>query len=156
MEAASSVECPPLTQDNEFDYSRCTLLDTWLSSDSPSGSVHNSSHSISVDGSPFQSILGISSLEVAMKNDYHGDAYPFIKTHHDTWSHVEAFLDLDQATAMGKFMIVLILKLVMSPKLPLSAPNYGQDIEAGIQSFMNKYADNLDKHGIRVCNLDNT
>ena len=69
---------------------------------------------------------------------------------------MEAFLDLDQATAMGKFMIVLILKLVMSPKLPLSAPNYGHDIEAGIQSFMKKYADNLDKNGIRACNLDNT
>ena len=85
-----------------------------------------------------------------MKNDYLGDVYPFIKTHHDTRSNVEAFLDLDQATAMGKFMIVLILKLVMSPKLPLSAPNYGHDIEEGIQNFMNKYANDLDTHGMPV------
>ena len=47
-------------------------------------------------------------------------------------------------------MILLILKLVMSPKLPLSAPDYGIDIENGINGFMSKYADSLDKHGIPV------
>ena len=162
MDAALSIDCPsnPLemenAQQNELDRPRCTLFNTWADSD-PSLDPHHNNHShishsssISVDGSPFQSILGISSLEVAMKNDYHGDSYPFIKTHYDTQDQVETFLDLTQATAMGQFMIVLILKLVMSPKLPLSAPDYGKDIEDGIQSFMSKYSNNMDTHGIPV------
>ena len=47
-------------------------------------------------------------------------------------------------------MILLTLKLVMSPKLPLSAPDYGKEIEAGIHGFMSRYADNMDTNGIPV------
>jgi len=158
MEAASSIECPEnsepkmeKSQEDKLNNSRCTLYDTLFSSATTSSDHNNSSTGcISVDGSPFQSILGISSLEVAMKNDYQGDAYPFTKTHFDTQHHVEKFLDLSQATAIGKFMILLTLKLVMSPKLPLSAPDYGKEIEAGIQGFMSRYADNMDTNGIPV------
>lgn len=80
-----------------------------------------------------------------MKNNYHGDAYPFIRTNYDTKNHVEAFLDISQAEKMAQFMIVLMLKLVMSPVLPLSPHQYGKDIEKGIQNFMGKYADTLGK-----------
>ncbi len=128
----------------------CSLFKTWLNT---SSFLANNSTYESVDGNPFQSILGISSLELAMKNNYQGDYYPFIKTHYDTEDQVETFLDLSQATAVAQFMIILILKLVMSPKLPLSAPDYGTDIQAGVLDFMGKYADNLDKHGIPVSSL---
>ena len=91
---------------------------------------------------------------IAVQNSlYQGDAYPFTKTHFDTQHHVEKFLDLSQATAIGKFMILLTLKLVMSPKLPLSAPDYGKEIEAGIDGFMSRYADNMDTNGIPVSNF---
>ena len=50
-------------------------------------------------------------------------------------------------------MILLTLKLVMSPKLPLSAPDYGKDIETGIDGFMSRYADNMDTNGIPVSNV---
>ena len=95
-----------------------------------------------------------SSSNIAVQNSlYRGDAYPFTKTHFDTKDHVEKFLDLSQATAIGKFMILLTLKLVMSPKLPLSAPDYGKDIETGIDGFMSRYADNMDTNGIPVSNF---
>ena len=71
-----------------------------------------------------------------MKNHFHGEVYPFSNSHYDTESQVDIFLDLNQATAMAQFMVVLILKLVMSPKLPFSAPDYGTDVEQGIQRFM--------------------
>ena len=82
---------------------------------------------------------GISTLELTMKNHYHGEAYPFSNSYYDTESQVDIFLDLNQATAMAQFMVVLILKLVMSPKLPFSAPDYGSDIEQGIDHFMSKW-----------------
>ena len=50
-------------------------------------------------------------------------------------------------------MILLTLKLVMSPKLPLSAPDYGKDIETGIHGFMSRYADNMDTNGIPVSKM---
>ena len=50
-------------------------------------------------------------------------------------------------------MILLTLKLVMSPKLPLSAPDYGKEIEAGIQGFMSRYADDMATNGIPVSNF---
>ena len=71
-----------------------------------------------------------------MKNNFHGEVYPFSNSHYDTQSQVDLFLDLSQADAMAKFMVVLILKLVMSPKLPLSALDYGTDVEQGINNFM--------------------
>ena len=83
MEAASSIECPEnsepkmeKSQENKLNNSRCTLYDTLFSSATTSSDHNNSSTGcISVDGSPFQSILGISSLEVAMKNDYQGKEF---------------------------------------------------------------------------------
>ena len=83
--------------------------------------------------------IGISTLELTMKNNYHGEVYPFSNSHYDTQSQVDLFLDLSQADAMAKFMVVLILKLVMSPKLPLSALDYGTDVEQGINHFMGTY-----------------
>lgn len=149
-----AIECPtnPLKmenaqQQNQEQDTSCSLFDLWFNS---SMSTKNDTSIGVVDGSPFQSIFGISSLEVAMKNHYPGDSYPFTKTHYDTEDQVETFLDLSQATAMGQFMIVLLLKLVMNPKLPLSAVDYGRDVEAGIAQFMNKYSTNLDSHGIPV------
>ena len=71
-----------------------------------------------------------------MKNNFHGEVYPFSNSHYDTQSQVDLFLDLSQADAMAKFMVVLILKMVMSPKLPLSALDYGTDVEQGINNFM--------------------
>jgi hypothetical protein len=84
MEAASSIECPENTalpemeksQEDKLNNSRCTLYDTLFSSATTTSDHNNSSTGcISVDGSPFQSILGISSLEVAMKNDYQGKEF---------------------------------------------------------------------------------
>ena len=166
MDAASSVECPQSTKSkmvpdpykyhgSQDQHQRCTLFESWFKKESKNSSVYhgpNQSPTLtqSVDGSPFQSILGISSLEVAVKNEYKGDFYPFTRTHYDTQDQVKTFLDLTQATAMSQFMIVLILKLVMSPKLPLYAPDYGEDVHNSIQSFMAKYATNLDTHGIPV------
>ena len=83
MEAASSIECPEnsepkmeKSQEDKLNNSRCTLYDTLFSSATTSSDHNNSSTGcISVDGSPFQSILGISSLEVAMKNDYQGKEF---------------------------------------------------------------------------------
>ena len=84
------------------------------------------------------SFLGISTLELTMKNHFHGEVYPFSNSHYDTKAQVDNYLDLNQAAAMAQFMIVLILKLVMSPKLPFSVVDYGRDVEAGIQHFMGK------------------
>ena len=153
MQAAKSIPCPITTienaqQENQLNPNSCTLFDTWFNS---SSSTNSTNVLASIDGSPaFQSILGISSIEVAMKNDYRGDAYPYINTKYDVEEHVHAFLSLKQAAAMAQFMIVLILQLVMSPKLPLLASDYGLDIKTGVHNFMAEYADDLSKQSIPV------
>ena len=153
MEAAISVDCPenPLQMENaqqadQTDAKPCTLYQ-WFNQS------QNDSFSNSVDGSPFQSILGISSLQVAMRNDYQGDIYPYFNTNFDTKSQVEQFLDLNQATSMAQFMVILTLKLSMSPKLGLSPLDYGLDVQEGIERFMGSYADILSHHEVQVQDL---
>ena len=146
-----SVECPenPLemenAQQNDFDAQPCTLYNTWFNQ-----SQNDTMWSNSVDGSPFQSFLGISSLQVAMRNDYQGDFYPYFNTNFDTKSQVQQYLDLNQATSMAQFMVILILKLAMSPKLALSPLDYGMDVKVGMNGFMEKHADKLSQNGIQV------
>ena len=97
------------------------------------------------------SFLGISTLELTMKNHFHGEVYPFSNSHYDTKAQVDNFLDLNQAAAMAQFMIVLILKLVMSPKLPFSVVDYGRDVEAGIQHFMGMKSLSFDRLKSYIC-----
>jgi hypothetical protein len=138
-------------QENQLAPTRCTLYDSWLKSDNDSIVMKNSGSNTG-GGSSFQSILGVSSLQIAMRNTHFevGDSYPFINTHYDTSYHVETFLDLRQAASVGKFVTNLILQLVMSPKLPLLASDYGQDVNSGVQLFMAKHADLLATHGVQV------
>lgn len=154
MESALSVECREVPEhmenaqqasgQNDPDPHYCTLFDTWFNS-----SFNNDPRN--VDGSPFQSILGISSLEVAMKNHNAAtDLYPFTKSDWDTKSHVETYLDLTQAASVAKFIVILILKLVSSPKLPLSAADYGNDVKAGVQAFMGQHGSTLNDHGVKA------
>jgi len=153
MEAALSVDCPSnpremenAQQEDQVNPQRCTLFNYWTNHSKEKDSWLMNS----VDGSPFQSILGISTLELTMKNHFHGEVYPFSNSHYDTKAQVDNYLDLNQAAAMAQFMIVLILKLVMSPKLPFSVVDYGRDVEAGIQHFMAKHATSLSDHGVEV------
>ena len=86
-----------------------------------------------------------------MKNHFHGEVYPFSNSHYDTKAQVDNYLDLNQAAAMAQFMIVLILKLVMSPKLPFSVVDYGRDVEAGIQHFMGMKSLSFDRLKSYIC-----
>jgi len=151
MEAALSVDCPsnPREMENaQQEDQRCTLFSYWSQSTEKDAWLMKT-----VDGSPFQSILGISTLELTMKNNFHGEVYPFSNSHYDTQSQVDLFLDLSQADAMAKFMVVLILKMVMSPKLPLSALDYGTDVEQGINNFMEKYNAILHQHKVDITGI---
>lgn len=148
-----SVDCPenPLNmenaqQNNQLNDKPCTLFNSWFNQTQNDTELWSNS----VDGSPFQSFLGISSLQVAMRNNYQGDFYPYFNTNFDTKSQVEQYLDLNQATSMAKFMVILTLKLAMSPKLSMSPLHYGLDVQEGMHKFMAKYADNLSQHGIQV------
>eukprot|EP00096_Caligus_rogercresseyi_P014815 TRINITY_DN7307_c0_g1_i1.p1 TRINITY_DN7307_c0_g1~~TRINITY_DN7307_c0_g1_i1.p1 ORF type:complete len:824 (-),score=172.70 TRINITY_DN7307_c0_g1_i1:147-2618(-) len=102
--------------------------------------------------SPFQSLLGISSVEISIKNEDQNGAYPYFKTDHDTPDMVERFLDpgFENSVLVGKFVATLAMVLSTSKKLPMSVYDYAQDLSRESESFFKSYAGVLKENELDV------
>jgi len=102
--------------------------------------------------SVFQNMLGISSVDLSLKNRHSrtGDSYPFVGTPLDTMSRTQRYLELKHAESMGRFLTILVMQLVTMAQLPLSATSYGHQVQQDLaRSFLPAYADAMAKNKVR-------
>ena len=85
MENAQQGESAASEAEDGATSNGCTLFDKWSKSDN-SSILNKITPSNTGGGTTFQSVLGISSLEISMKNRHakNGDSYPFHHTSLDT------------------------------------------------------------------------
>ena len=105
--------------------------------------------------SVFQNILGISSLDISIKNRHSasGDIYPYVSSKMDTADKAITHLELQHAVSMTKFLIIVILKLITPVELPLTALEYGNHVQADVNIFLSKYADDLAANRIDITGI---
>ncbi|CAB4054611.1 NAALAD [Lepeophtheirus salmonis] len=92
--------------------------------------------------SPFQSFLGVSSVEISIKNENGNDAYPYVKTMHDTPETVEKFLDprFQNSVLVGKYVATITMILSTSKKLPMWVSDYAKEVSQESIKFFRTYA----------------
>uniref|UniRef100_A0A0K2UC67 Nacetylated alphalinked acidic dipeptidase 2 [Falco cherrug] n=1 Tax=Lepeophtheirus salmonis TaxID=72036 RepID=A0A0K2UC67_LEPSM len=102
--------------------------------------------------SPFQSFLGVSSVEISIKNENGNDAYPYVKTMHDTPETVEKFLDprFQNSVLVGKYVATITMILSTSKKLPMWVSDYAKEVSQESIKFFRTYAQVLKENELNV------
>eukprot|EP00095_Tigriopus_kingsejongensis_P005876 maker-scaffold38_size502422-snap-gene-3.21 protein:Tk05876 transcript:maker-scaffold38_size502422-snap-gene-3.21-mRNA-1 annotation:"glutamate carboxypeptidase 2" len=142
--AAKSVPCPhKMGIDDD-----CTLFSKWIKEE-------NGGDHLMLDNpqNPFQNVLGVSTIEVALKSIFM--PYPHSNASVDTTTAVQRLLDPEfkHASLIAKFVAILIFQLVMTPNLPGSVSDYAAKIHQDIHAFVHTNDRNLDAHGVNLQEL---
>lgn len=104
---------------------------------------------VSSGASSFESILGIPSIDLTVKNRHSatGDGYPYEGSLLDNPKNTKTYLKFEQAEIIAKFLVDVIMQLVDSAKLDMSATAYANDVKKGIYQFLkSQNADSLAKN----------
>ena len=105
--------------------------------------------------SVFQNMLGMTSLDVSVRNTYHrtGDSYPLVDTPLDTMTQAQRFLELGHAVHIGKFLTVLIMQLVTKAQLPFRVTAYADLMHRDLTRLLDTYGDAMGRRGVAYADL---
>ncbi|TRY69059.1 hypothetical protein TCAL_04427 [Tigriopus californicus] len=144
--AAKSVPC--ITKKNIDD--DCTLFSTWIDEDAAATSLKSDKLMMSDPQHSFQSILGVSTIEVALKTL--AMPYPHTNSSMDTVSAIKTILDPEfkHAALVARFLTILLLQLTMTPNLPGSVSDYANKIHSDIHTFIQVNDKDLEEHDVNV------
>ena len=141
--AAGSVDCASVQEH------KCNLKNKWIQDQLMFSSTSSSENSEKIPGDPnniqihpsssaFQNMLGISSIDVALKAPA---SWQISQTHQAPRLTTVAKMYLESqfkySSMVARFAVILIMKLVTTPDVPLDAATYAKQIHEEMHSFKN-------------------
>ena len=142
-QVAKSVHC----DDGSNLASNCSLFSTWLRDETHEDLPTSDHLDLGSTNSAFQNILGVSSVQVALKgpsNNYGTSSRT--PSHIVTTSNQREFLEpkFRFSALVARFVTLLALKLTSTPELPVSVRDYSDRLHTEVREFLRNAATNAE------------